>query len=367
MTRATCHRIWECEAAEDGRLDAAGRESFERHVDTCDACGRAVARLHELRTLLRETPTPEPTELERRRERAALLARANERTLGTSPRWHGARVFAYAGALALLLAVLVVSVRRSRPELVLLPTEQGEAAPAFEVTDVGGADYVSERVAGTSRVTLRSGTAAFHVEHVRPGARFLVALPDGEVEVRGTRFVVDVVEGHTRSVLCTEGAVAVRIGAVQTLLHAGERWQTASAETAPRRPESTLSTSAPASTPFPPHAPRVTTAAPPGARAAASAPSPSVSPPAAHLPAGVRFAEAMEAFRGGDYGEAERRLAAFTEEFPADARVEDAMFLIADVRARRGDATGARGAAREYLRRFPAGLRAPAAARIAKE
>ena len=73
----------------------------------------------------------------------------------------------------------------------------------------------------------------------------------------------------------------------------------------------------------------------------------------------------MEAFNGGDYGEAERRFATFTREFPSDARVEDAMFLIADARARRGDGVGARVAAREYLHRFPAGLRVPAAAQIA--
>lgn len=74
----------------------------------------------------------------------------------------------------------------------------------------------------------------------------------------------------------------------------------------------------------------------------------------------------MNAYTAGDYGEADRLLAAFVRDFPSDTRVEDAMFLIAEARMRRGDVPGAKEAARAYLRRFPNGLRAPAATQIAR-
>jgi TolA-binding protein len=73
----------------------------------------------------------------------------------------------------------------------------------------------------------------------------------------------------------------------------------------------------------------------------------------------------MSAFNAGDYGEADRLFVAFVHDFPSDTRAEDAMFLLADARARRGDPRAARDAARDYLRRFPSDLRAPAAARLA--
>lgn len=113
---------------------------------------------------------------------------------------------------------------------------------------------------------------------------------------------------------------------------------------------------------------------------AASAAAPTVAPSAAMATAspsgssargpalaGERFARAMSAFSAGDYGEADRAFVAFVRDFPADSRAEDAMFLVADARARRGDSNGARIAARAYLQRFPSGLRAPAAERLAAD
>ena len=78
------------------------------------------------------------------------------------------------------------------------------------------------------------------------------------------------------------------------------------------------------------------------------------------LPTGV----AMAAFAAGYFGNAERLLAAFERAHPADARVEDATFLRAVARARRGDLTTARAIADEYLRRYPNGLRRAEAERM---
>jgi TolA-binding protein len=72
----------------------------------------------------------------------------------------------------------------------------------------------------------------------------------------------------------------------------------------------------------------------------------------------------MAAFDGGDFGQAEQRLLAFEREHPADARVEDALFLRAVARARRGDAEGAAVLARAYLARYPGGFHRAEAERL---
>lgn len=322
---SACKRSWEVEALEDGRLRDKDRESLERHFETCADCTRLRSRLRELRTLLEALPSASATDLEHRRARSALLARANGAILGVgaATRRRPTLALVVLTSAAILAVVVVVfgwrKVTRGPTTTATAATAPAAAAPLFEVADVDHADFASERSAGVSRVTLRSGSAAFHVEHVTPGARFLVAVPDGEVEVRGTRFVVDVAEGRTRSVVVTEGVVAVRVKGFDGILTAGERW--------------------------------------PAAAATADVPSRVLSAP--------RQRRAMTSFSAGDYGEADRAFVAFVRDFPADSRAEDAMFLVADARARRGDPTGAREAARAYLRRFPNGLRAPAAERLA--
>ncbi len=353
MTHGPCKRGWEVEAFEDGRLSDRDRASFERHMEGCAHCRTATSRLRELGKLLESLPAGERTDLERRRARASLLARANETTIGRdgrrSSRWIA---LALVPAMALVLFLVARTWPRtptgtvaSTPTASVTAVAPTVAAPLFEVADVDHADYVAERADGVSRVALRSGSASFHVEHVKPGARFLVVVPDGEVEVRGTRFVVEVAAGRTRSVVVSEGVVAVRVSGFEGVLRAGERWPQSPAVSA---------TAAPSAAPPPasPLSPSARTAL--GPAASETSPSP-----------GSRFAEAMGAYTGGDYGEAERRFIAFARDFPTDTRVEDAMFLLADARARRGDGVGAREAARAYLRRFPGGLRAQEAARLA--
>jgi TolA-binding protein len=78
------------------------------------------------------------------------------------------------------------------------------------------------------------------------------------------------------------------------------------------------------------------------------------------------FARAMAAFSAGDYGQAERLFQDFERRHPDDARQEDSTFLRAVARARRGDAEGARATARQYLERYPNGLRAPEAEQLAR-
>jgi TolA-binding protein len=73
--------------------------------------------------------------------------------------------------------------------------------------------------------------------------------------------------------------------------------------------------------------------------------------------AGLAFAQAFDAFSRGAYEVAEERFLRFEREYRTDTRVEDAAFLRAICRQRRGDRAGAARDADEYLRKFPSGFR----------
>ena len=75
----------------------------------------------------------------------------------------------------------------------------------------------------------------------------------------------------------------------------------------------------------------------------------------------------MSAFTGGDEARADQLFANFIRDFPRDGRAEDAMFLRAKSRARRGDSAGAAAIARDYLKIYPRGFRRPEAERLAGE
>lgn len=74
--------------------------------------------------------------------------------------------------------------------------------------------------------------------------------------------------------------------------------------------------------------------------------------------------DSLGAKRAGDYGRADALFESFAREFPNDSRAEDALFLRADARARRGDREGARRAAADYLKRYPNGFRRAEAQRL---
>jgi hypothetical protein len=95
----------------------------------------------------------------------------------------------------------------------------------------------------------------------------------------------------------------------------------------------------------------------------ASAPAPV---PATHASAsGARFKAAMASFEAGEYFRADSELEQFAREFPEDPRCEDAAYLRAVARFRRGDKAGAAALARAYLSMYPAGLRRIEARRLA--
>jgi hypothetical protein len=93
-------------------------------------------------------------------------------------------------------------------------------------TSMGVADLGS-----LCRFDLAEGQLSAQVAKLAAGHRFVVATPDAEVEVRGTRFAVVVsptpslcVPGSRTGVAVEEGVVTVRFGANQVRVGAGHHW-----------------------------------------------------------------------------------------------------------------------------------------------
>jgi hypothetical protein len=348
---------------------------------------------------VRELPPQPLSPLEHARRRSALLEHANARFLGErlAPR---AR-WALAAALVLALGVTAALARRSMqatssntsatPSSSVAADTSGP--PRYEVAEAPHAIWRTHEEGSTARIDLADGVASFHVEHLGARQRFVVALPDGEIEVTGTRFSADVALGRTRSVTVVEGHVVLRRkGEREMTLRAGEGWtrtDPVARRAPPTDPSDPMSRVASGSRPA---ASSVASVAPgssgalgasgalgvlgvPGPPSAAVRSRPAVSAHVARGPAelspsrraGERFDEAISSFVHGSYARADRELVEFTKEFPDDARCEDAAFLSAVARWRLGDAAGARARAQSYLDAYPNGLRRTEAQHIASD
>lgn len=388
-------RAWQAEAVEDGRLSGEERASFERHAQTCRVCAGERRALAALRQAAERLPLLSASPLERRRLRQNLLGRANDvaQNARRPGAWRLAAVGAAAVALGAIALVSVVTMSNGSP-----PAEHHVAAalsvPTFQMrVSTGGVWHTAER-GPTLRLALERGVFSLHVDKLVTGQRFIANLPDGELEVRGTRFTVDVGGGRTRRVSVSQGHVALRIhGLPQRMLGPGESWQPGAsaprvAAASSQSPSSSAlaeahdapPTSANASVPL---ASRVRSGftdrrrelarartAPTRRRAPAAAPHPvaaasaSAAPRKPTDPAAVELDAAMGAYRDGNFARAQKLFAAFERHHPGDARSEDAAFLRAVACLRRGDRTDARALARDYLNRYPDGLRREEAQRL---
>ena len=355
MSRASCNRAWQAEAALDRRISAEDRASFERHLRTCDTCARELEELSRLKQLGEQLPWPRTEPLQRRRQRNELLRRAHAgepaRASGFAWRW------VVVPAVLCLLALGVVAERRLRVEapLVLEPV-------SYEVEPGPGTAW-NERAGGASvRLALEEGMLAVHVSKLKSGQSFSLQLPDGELEVRGTRFTVQVAAQRSERVAVSEGRVALRVrGRPELLLGPGDTWQRASEAAVSASPSAAGPSSSPPSTVASVDRARAVP------RSLVPAPASSVAPERAAEPSPASdFALAMASFTRGDFATAEQLFQRFEARHPRSSQVEDSLFLRALARLRRGDELGARSLAAEYLRRYPNGFRAGEAARVVK-
>jgi ferric-dicitrate binding protein FerR (iron transport regulator) len=370
MNAPRCTRLWQVEAVRDRRLAGAEQAAFERHLETCVECTAERAQLARLDELAANMPAHTSDALARRRLRNELLRRANDLSVGSGhppPRRSRAAMLALALAAAALLIAVLGFFRNERA------ITRNSDEPRFELVASTESDWSALRRGAALRLALRRGNFELYVHKLDARQSFVLELPDGELEVRGTRFSVEVVDGRTRSVSVSEGLVALRLrggpsgSAEEVLLGAGRSWPGVTAARAPAATEE-LDAGAPSASP---------TAAPmrgaPMAPRADSVASARIRPAAAASAENQRksdatadFAAAMSAFSRGDFATAEQLFLAFETQHPTNGHVEDTLFLRALTRLRRGDDAGAKQLAREYRRRYPNGFRAPEAERLSR-
>ena len=359
MKPGTCSRSYEVEALRDGRLTGAARESFERHLGICRDCTREAEALHALALPLRLESADDSMvdELHVRRERTRLLA-AFDRSRVESERPPRRSLFAPVVAVALaVVAVLVVG-------WLVQPKSTTRLEARALVRSVGPAVWSRHLEANVEKIILDSGTLDIEVRPATEKRRFLVVLPDGELEDIGTTFSVAVKDGRTTDVTVREGSVLLRLRERSTIhLGAGQVWANAF-EAAP--PAAPVRSSAPPSE----------AAATPSTSASASAIAPlerptvaRVLPSAATQPSAdpsLEFRAATALLGAGDNAGAAAAFAAFLGKYPRDPRSEDAAYLRVIALQRAGDSASTGRAASDYLRRYPAGFRRAEVEKLAR-
>ena len=202
------------------------------------------------------------------------------------------------------------------------PVVPGETVAArAAAVELAAADGTSVRVEPRSEITLvradavrwlqlQSGSVEAHVTKLVPGARFVIATPDRQVEVHGTRFHVSLVPadegcggGTITRVRVEEGVVTVRtFDGPEDRIAAGGEWPSGCA---PRIAE-------------PPA--RASTRARPARHHAAASPEPPPveAPPSSTLAAeNDLFAAAVRAERAGDSAAALRVLDQLVTRYPS--------------------------------------------------
>ena len=163
---------------------------------------------------------------------------------------------------------------------------------------------------------LARGAVAAHVTKLKAGERFVVATPDAEVEVRGTRFRVTVVppgeacgQGVVTRVAVSEGVVVVRSLGHEVRVEAGHHWPLS----CPERPLSTVPPAPERATVSVKHAPVHVSSA--HASSATSERAESVSPSTLATENDL-FSSALKAGRAGDRREAVELLDVLLARFP---------------------------------------------------
>ncbi len=341
MRSAACPRMFEVEAARDGRLTGGELASFERHMTACPACLREARALEGLAEALRASPQDGASAdmLYVRRERTRLLA-AFDGALVAPERHAGARrrMLLAVGAAVLVACVLVLW--RVRPG-----THPVEASATVHADSTA---VWSERKEGNrERIVLERGALWIHVDHSSVAERLLVVLPDGELEDMGTTFTVSAEGRRTTRVAVQEGSVVLRIlGQSAVAIGAGETW----VPEAPPPASACASTAPPAQ---PASSERRVLSLPAPSAPRTSAPSAS----ARESEASIDFRAAMAALDVGHDAEAAASFGSFLARHPRDPRAEDAAYLRVIALQRSGNREGMRQAAQDYLDRHPAGFR----------
>jgi len=342
VTPHSCTRAWEIDAYREGRLGPRDAESVERHLRACAECSARMKSDERLRALGLALPVDEPDDLALHRLRARVLRDAAAHvTPRSGPSWRAAAAAGLAVACAAGLAVVVhrtpsptpayaVALDSTAHEKVSAPARVAPEVLAGTVAAETGARWTQARDQGRERVGLQDGKIRVHVRPQGPDESFVVALPDGELEVRGTTFEVTVRDGETSLVSVQSGVVELRLrGRPVVRLVEGDTWtDSARVSASPALP---------------------TPSAPPRAAPAASTP---VASPDGDEGASS-YADALGRLREGRYEDAAAAFHAIVEKWPGSSQAEDASFLEAVALARAGRPDAAGLAAERHLASFP--------------
>ncbi|MGH7434596.1 MAG: FecR domain-containing protein [Polyangiaceae bacterium] len=287
---------------------------------------------------------------------AALIAAISYRASQSDARGHastqqvagGPQILGYPGPGGANVVVsgaqipLATGWQATQGSRIVTPSE-GTAMLSFStgtaVTLAEDTSLTIEEDAAVTRLHLTGGAVDLHVAKLASGCRFLVDTSDAEVEVRGTRFRVAVVapvsacgNGTATRVTVTEGVVAVRQKWTESRVSAGERWPSACADAEETSVATTDSR--------PAHAGR--------------------GPPTVQRPSDLAnqndlFARASAAKQRGDVqgalSEFERLLSRYPSGPLAESACAERMRLL-----RAFDPVRARGAADDYVARYPKGF-----------
>lgn len=205
MKPSSCKRLWEVEAARDGRLSGADLRSFELHVGQCRTCAEERRELDRLGTALcAARATADEVALRRGRER--LLADAHGNHHASRRRTRKA---------SLLLAATVGGVLAV---LAFIHRAPGGAPHVVDVVASSGARWEQRLSGGTEEVRLQEGVFSLAVHRKPSDPRVVIVVPDGSIEDIGTEFQVTVARGETRGVVVLQGAVMLKLAGREPLL-----------------------------------------------------------------------------------------------------------------------------------------------------
>jgi hypothetical protein len=337
MTAAICPRLWEVEAARDGRLERGALATLERHATGCEQCRARRASLEAVAYGLRAA-SPMLDEVALRRTRLAMLQRAAS-LLGPRRAQLGSRsrplIFAAVGAVALASAALL-SMRVDLHPAIRHPAQH----LLVVATPIGSAAWRRHSAPDAERIDLDEGSLRVAVHRSPSDPRVVVRVPEGEIEDVGTLFEITVRDGHTAKLSVSRGEVVFRrFGRPDLRLQAGAAW-TPVADA--HDPLEVAVTTPPRTAAHATAAPSAKSSLPRGkTRATAAAVSPERTVPLDQA--------------------AETQPPAATP----DTAAEDAAYLQVLALLREGRTDEARLAAAGYLRKFPAGFRRPEVEKIA--
>ncbi|MET0594235.1 MAG: hypothetical protein ABW133_16150 [Polyangiaceae bacterium] len=217
MTPPPCNRVRDALAAHNVWGDAALLE----HAKDCEICTTELAALKKRRDFRDAFPVLSSIA----DEGATGKSRASAPTETRGSRRH----------LLVMIATLVAIfgyLTRSGPFKKATVEKTSDAdtsnAPHYKIYNLDNALFESKVEGTTVRASMSRGLASFHVDPLNAEQRFLLTLPDGELEVRGTSFVVSIANGKTQQIDVNAGAVALKLqGKDEIVLSAGQRWPSA--------------------------------------------------------------------------------------------------------------------------------------------